>query len=265
MLIAENMVVTLGQRPVLHGVDFTARPGEVTAIVGPNGSGKTTLLRALSGDLPFRGAASLNGMPIARTPVWQLAAMRAVLAQSTPVGFAFTVLEVVRLGLASSANHEADPRAALAQVGLAGYEARLFPELSGGEQARVHLARVLVQLGTPTGPDGPRWLFLDEPVAALDIGHQLLVMRLAAAFAEAGGGVVAVLHDLNLTAQYGLDGPARRGGPCRARPHDRGAERQSSECRLSLPDPSECRTRAGAMVPATNGRGCACRIACLTL
>ena len=202
MLVAERIAVSLGARQVLHGVDFAARPGEVTAIVGPNGSGKTTLLRALSGDVPFRGAARLNGVAIARAPVWQLAAMRAVLAQSTPVGFAFTVLEVVRLGLAASAGREADPRAALAQVGLAGYEARLFPELSGGEQARVHLARVLVQLGAPTGPDGPRWLFLDEPVAALDIGHQLQVMRLAADFARAGGGVVAVLHDLNLTAQY---------------------------------------------------------------
>ena len=66
----------------------------------------------------------------------------------------------------------------------------------------MHLARVLVQLGAPIGPDGPRWLFLDEPVAALDIGHQLQVMRLARDFAAAGGGVVAVLHDLNLTAQF---------------------------------------------------------------
>ena len=206
MLIAEGLTVSFARRrnlpPVLEGVDFTARPGEVTAIVGPNGSGKTTLLRALSGDVPFLGAASLNGVAIARAPAWQLAAMRAVLAQSTPVGFAFTVLEVVRLGLGAGAGRETDPHAALALVGLAGYEARLFPELSGGEQARVHLARVLVQLGAPIGPDGPRWLFLDEPVAALDIRHQLQVMRLAQDFARAGGGVVAVLHDLNLTAQF---------------------------------------------------------------
>lgn len=202
LLHAVNLTVSIGRRLVLDEVDFTARPGEVTAIVGPNGSGKTTLLRALSGDLPFRGSAILNGLPIATTPEWKLAALRAVLAQATPVGFAFTVLEVVRLGLGASAGRETDPQAALAQVGLAGYEARLFPELSGGEQARVHLARVLVQLGAPTGPDGPRWLFLDEPVAALDIGHQLQVMRLAERFARAGGGVVAVLHDLNLTAQF---------------------------------------------------------------
>ncbi|WP_151718813.1 heme ABC transporter ATP-binding protein [Gemmobacter serpentinus] len=212
MLIARNVSVSLSRRPVLHGVDFTARPGEVTAIVGPNGSGKTTLLRALSGDLHFSGEARLNGQPVDGTPPWKMAALRAVLAQATQVGFPFTVLEVVRLGLTASAGRETDPRAALARVGLAGYEARLFPELSGGEQARVHLARVLVQLGAATGPDGPRWLFLDEPVAALDIGHQLQVMQLVHDFARQGGGVIAVMHDLNLTAQFAASTALMAGG-----------------------------------------------------
>ena len=79
---------------------------------------------------------------------------------------------------------------------------RLVQELSGGEQARVHLARVLAQIWEPVTGQGPRWLFLDEPVAALDIGHQLTVMRLARSFADAGGGVVAVMHDLNLSAMF---------------------------------------------------------------
>lgn len=202
MLVAEGITVSLSGRRVLEGVDLTARPGELTAIVGPNGSGKTTLLKALSGDLPMLGAATLNGIAIATAPVWQMAALRAVLAQQITVSFPFTVLEVVRLGLITSAGRETDPRQALARVGLAGYEARPYPHLSGGEQARVHLARVLVQLGAPVGPDGPRWLFLDEPVAALDIGHQLQVMQLAHDFARAGGGVLAVMHDLNLTARF---------------------------------------------------------------
>ena len=202
MLVAEGITVSLSGRRVLEGVDLTARPGELTAIVGPNGSGKTTLLKALSGDLPMSGAATLNGIAIATAPVWKMAALRAVLAQQITVSFPFTVLEVVRLGLTASAGRESDPRQALARVGLAGYEARPYPHLSGGEQARVHLARVLVQLGAPVGPDGPRWLFLDEPVAALDIGHQLQVMQLAHDFARAGGGVLAVMHDLNLTAMH---------------------------------------------------------------
>lgn len=202
MIETRGLSVRLGQRQVLQDIAFRAMPGTLTAIVGPNGSGKTTLLRSLSGDLKFTGQASLNGLAIASTPVWDLARHRAVLAQHTPVGFPFTVLEVVRLGLTASARPELSAEEALARVGLAGYEGRLFPELSGGEQQRCHLARVLAQLGNPTGPEGPRWLFLDEPVSALDIGHQLMVMGLARRFAESGGGVVAVMHDLNLTAQF---------------------------------------------------------------
>jgi iron complex transport system ATP-binding protein len=200
MLTARALSVTLNRRLLLERINFTARSGEITAIVGPNGSGKTTLLRALAGDLPFTGSAHLDGLDLARAPAWHLATRRAVLAQHTPVGFPFTALEVVSLGLSASLTRDTDPRAALAQVGLAGYDSRPFPELSGGEQQRVHLARVLAQLGAPTGPDGPRWLMLDEPVSALDIGHQLLVMGLARDFAAGGGGVIAVMHDLNLTA-----------------------------------------------------------------
>lgn len=202
MIETRDLCLRLGKQPVLGRINFRARPGELTAIVGPNGSGKTTLLRALAGDLKFTGHATLNGIALAAAPPWELARHRAVLAQHTPVGFPFTVLEVVRLGLSASIRPEMAAEEALSQVGLAGYEGRLFPELSGGEQQRCHLARVLAQLGRPAGTDGPRWLLLDEPVSALDIGHQLMVMTLARRFADAGGGVVAVLHDLNLTAQF---------------------------------------------------------------
>ncbi|MEM7711201.1 MAG: iron ABC transporter, partial [Pseudomonadota bacterium] len=91
---------------------------------------------------------------------------------------------------------------ALGRVGLAGFEGRFYQELSGGEQARTQLARVLAQVWTPL-PDGAhRWLLLDEPVAALDIAHQRVVMGLARDFVRDGGGVVAVMHDLNLTAGF---------------------------------------------------------------
>lgn len=204
MLIARSISVRLGGRSVLNGVDFAARAGEVSAIVGPNGSGKTTLLRVLAGDLAHEGSVSLDAVPLASLKPWELAARRAVLPQATPLAFPFTVLEVVRLGL-TAGPHAGDPAiapAALAAVGLAGYEGRLFQELSGGEQARAQLARVLAQVWAPVVAGRPRWLLLDEPVASLDIGHQLLVMRLAADFAARGGGVVAVLHDLNLAASF---------------------------------------------------------------
>lgn len=204
MLTAENLTITLGQRPVLQGVSFAAASGHVTAIVGPNGSGKTTLLRALTGDVKGAGRIVLNDMDIARTRAPQLAAVRAVLSQSNALAFPFTVIEVVRLGLTAglSAATPEVAHQALARVGLSGFATRPFANLSGGEQSRVHLARVLAQVWTPVGPTGPCWLFLDEPVASLDIGHQVMVMNIARSFADAGGGVVAVMHDLNLTAMY---------------------------------------------------------------
>lgn len=201
MLKACDLTVSLARRAVLHGVSLTAAPGTLTAIVGPNGSGKTTLLRALTGDLAYGGTASLNGVDIAGAGAARLAQLRGVLAQSTQLSFPFTVLEVVRLGLTNGGG-DARAMAALAEVGLQGHAGRVVQELSGGEQARVHLARVLAQVWEPVTDSGPRWLFLDEPVAALDIGQQLTVMRLARRYADRGGAVVAVMHDLNLSSMF---------------------------------------------------------------
>jgi iron complex transport system ATP-binding protein len=202
MLDVEDLSVALSGRTLLSGVSFAALPGSITAIIGPNGSGKTTLLRAMTGELPFRGTVRLNGHDVARTKAPVLAAFRAVLAQSTAVAFPFTAREIVRFGQEAGIG-PSDAGLAdrlLAEVDLPGYGGRRFHELSGGEQARVHLARVLAQARTPVTPQGAGWLFLDEPVASLDIAHQLLVMRIARRFADAGGGVVMVMHDLNLTA-----------------------------------------------------------------
>lgn len=204
MLEATDITIRLGQRPILHGVDFRAHPGELTAIVGPNGSGKTTLLRVLAGDLAHGGRVRLNGRDLAGLRPWVLAGLRGVLPQATPLAFPFTAAEVVRLGLMGgigAAGPDLVPRA-LARVGLAGFEARYYQELSGGEQQRVQLARVLTQVWHPTAHGSPRWLFLDEPVSSLDIGHQLQVMQIARDFADQGGGVIAVMHDLNLTAMF---------------------------------------------------------------
>lgn len=204
MLNAHNITVKIGQKTILHNVNFRARAGALTAIVGPNGSGKTTLLKALTGEHPHGGEIDIDGTNLAALPPAQLASLRAVLPQQTRLAFPFNVLEVVRMGLSAGihgACHELPPKA-LQRVGLAGFDARFYHELSGGEQQRVQLARVLVQVWQPVRDGVPRWLFLDEPVSALDIGHQLQVMTLAADFATAGGGVIAVMHDLNLTAMF---------------------------------------------------------------
>lgn len=201
---AFDITVTLGRRTVLKGVDFEARPGQVTAIAGPNGSGKTTLLRAMTGELPFTGRVLLNGQDTSTLKPWQLAAIRAVQPQTAAIAFPFTVLEIVRLGLSAglAAAETSLPLQALEQVDLAGYAGRFYQDLSGGEQQRVQLARVLAQVWEPVADGTPRWLILDEPVASLDIGHQFTVMDLARSYAARGGGVVAVMHDLNLTAMF---------------------------------------------------------------
>ena len=201
---AFDITVDLGKRTILHGVDFSADAGRVTAIVGPNGSGKTTLLRAMTGEIPHSGRVLLNGLDTATLKPWELAALRAVQPQSTTIAFPFTVLEIVRLGLSaglSAANTDL-PLNALDAVDLHGFAGRYYQDLSGGEQQRVQLARVLTQVWEPVVDGTPRWLILDEPVASLDIGHQFTVMDLARRYAAAGGGVVAVMHDLNLTAMF---------------------------------------------------------------
>jgi iron complex transport system ATP-binding protein len=204
MLEATDIRVSLSARPILHGIDLVAEAGQLTCIVGPNGSGKTTLMRALTGEVAFAGTVSLDGTDLRSLSPAALAERRAVLPQATPMAFPFTVLEVVRLGLTGRGALAPEaaqlPHRALETVGLRGYEGRLFQQLSGGEQQRAHLARALVQVWQPVRDGQARWLFLDEPVSSLDIGHQLQVMRLARDFARRGGGVIAVMHDLNLTA-----------------------------------------------------------------
>ncbi len=188
-------------RRVLDGVDLDVITGEILALVGPNGAGKSTLLAALTGELEtVSGTVELDGLPIAdRTPV-DMARRRAVLPQNHLVGFPFTAREVVTMGRSPWArtprqdHDEAAISAAMAATDVEHLAARPFPALSGGERARVALARVLAQ-DTHT-------LLLDEPTAALDLGHQEQVLHLARTRAADGAAVVVVLHDLGVAAAY---------------------------------------------------------------
>ncbi|MER9252580.1 heme ABC transporter ATP-binding protein [Mesorhizobium sp. M0598] len=208
MIEARDVSVAIGGKRIVANVDFEARPGEIAAIVGPNGSGKTTFLRALSGDLGYSGEVTVNGRNLSAMKPVEAATVRAVLPQATTLSFPFTVREIVRLGLvggrsgALSGEDQRLPERALARVDLDGFAGRFYQELSGGEQQRVQLARVLCQVWAPVLDGKPRYLFLDEPVSSLDIKHQLIIMDIARDFARRGGGVVAILHDLNLTAMY---------------------------------------------------------------
>ncbi|MEU6476905.1 heme ABC transporter ATP-binding protein [Streptomyces sp. NPDC047017] len=196
---ARGLQVRLGTREVLKGIDLTVRAGEVLALVGPNGAGKSTLLAALAADLPAaRGAVHIHGRPAPQWSAPELALRRAVLPQSAQLSFPFPVEEVVRMGRAPHAASPAEDdlivAAAMAATEVTAFAARPFTALSGGERARVALARVLAQRAP--------LLLLDEPTAALDLKHQELVLRLCAQRARAGDAVVVVLHDLGLAAAY---------------------------------------------------------------
>ena len=203
-LSANDISLILQGKTILDHIDLEAHPGQVTAIVGPNGSGKTSLLRVMTGEEKGGGQTWLNGIEVTRKNAPQLALMRGVLPQTTRIAFPFKAVEVVRIGHHAGifAGRADIPDLALRAVGLEGFGPRFYQDLSGGEQQRVQLARVLAQIWQPVQNGQSCWLFLDEPVASLDIGHQLAIMKLLKEFTKRGGGVIVVMHDLNLTAMF---------------------------------------------------------------
>ncbi|MFC8126352.1 heme ABC transporter ATP-binding protein [Streptomyces sp. NPDC057302] len=208
---ASELVVRLGGREVLAGVSLTARAGEVLALVGPNGAGKSTLLAALAADLPAdEGVVRVCGRPTTAWPARELALRRAMLPQSAALSFPFAVEDVVRMGRAPWAGTALEDdddrivREAMASTEVGEFAARPFSALSGGERARVALARVLAQRAP--------LLLLDEPTAALDLRHQELVLRVCRERAAAGDAVVVVLHDLGLAGAYADRVAVLRGG-----------------------------------------------------
>lgn len=209
MIEARDVVVRAGGQALLDGVDLRAGPGQLHVVLGANGAGKTTLLRVLSGALePWQGSVTLAGRPLAAWSAREQARLRALLPQDSQLGFAFTALEVVLLGRfphhggRSGAHDERIAMEALARTDAAHLAHRIHLSLSGGERARVQLARVLAQVWEPW-QDRTRCLLLDEPIAALDIAHQHATLALARELAAGEGMcVLAVLHDLNLALQY---------------------------------------------------------------
>lgn len=208
MLALQDIVLRRGGRAILDAVSLELRAGRFTVLVGPNGAGKSTLLKVLTGELrPDAGTVRLDGTPLQAVRPDLLAARRAVLPQASHLAFPFTVLEVVRLGLEarpglSPEARRREPALALQRVDLAGFAGRAFQDLSGGEQQRGHLARVLAQIGPPVEGGRAKALLLDEPTASLDLRHQLDVLALARDFADRGGLALAIVHDLNLAAAF---------------------------------------------------------------
>ncbi len=208
MISCEGVTVRIGAKSLLSDVSIAVGPGQLCVLVGPNGAGKSTLLHVLAGDRPpTEGAVTALGKRIDAWKPLELARVRAVLPQESALSFPFTVLEVALLGrgphvrYSETAHDFAVTRQAIASVGLAQLEHRLYTTLSGGERQRVQLARALAQI-SGVAPGTARILLLDEPTSSLDPAHQHSTLQLARSLARDGASVLAVLHDLNLAAQY---------------------------------------------------------------
>ncbi|HEV8638176.1 MAG TPA: ABC transporter ATP-binding protein [Chloroflexota bacterium] len=193
-----------GERPVVEHVSLDLPRGGLTALIGPNGAGKTTLLHLACATLrPGHGRIELDGAELGAIPRSERARRIALVPQSLPIPFAFTVRELVGLGRTPHvrpfrgerrADHEAVERA-LRATDTARFAGRSVLDLSGGERQRAILALALAQ--------EPELLLLDEPTANLDVAHQLAMLELLRTLNRDGGTMIlAAIHDLNLAALY---------------------------------------------------------------
>ncbi|MEM1345050.1 MAG: ABC transporter ATP-binding protein [Pseudomonadota bacterium] len=196
-IVLDQLRVRLGQRTVIDGVTLEIGPGECVGLIGPNGAGKSTLMRAALGLIPAEGTSNLARLPAsarARTVAW--------LAQSREIAWSLSVETLVAIGRAPHRRpgtpldtHDRQAMTtAMARTDVAAFAKRPATQLSGGEQARVLLARALAQETSI--------LMADEPIAGLDPAHQITALETFAALAGEGRTVLTALHDLGLAARW---------------------------------------------------------------
>jgi len=193
----EGATAAIAGRTVLNQVDLSVRPGELVALCGPNGAGKSSAIRAALGLLPLTGGrALLGGQGLSELSPGQRAECAAYLPQERRIAWNLPAVEVAALGAPWLAGEAAldRARAALAEVDIGHLADRGVSEMSGGERARVLLARLLTTRA--------RALLADEPVAGLDPDAQLMVLERLTSRARAGQAVLVSLHDLTLAARF---------------------------------------------------------------
>ncbi len=204
-VLFDNITVTAGKKKILNGLSCTVRENDFFVIIGPNGAGKTTLLKVLCGLLPAAsGTVSILGRPLGKYSRRKLAATVALVPQDMSLEFSFTVEETVLMGRAphlglleqEQVKDYTIAREAMRFTQVDHLADRRLDQLSGGERQRVMIARAICQQ--------PRIMLLDEPTAALDPAHQLIVMQLMQRLRkEENITVIMVSHDLNLAAMFG--------------------------------------------------------------
>lgn len=197
----QGVSINRGSRRIINDVSLTVDQGQSVALVGPNGSGKSTLVGGVSGDLELSsGTISIENAELGETKILELARLRAVMTQEVNVSFGFTVDEVVLMGRSPWQNTPSEEQdlevvtQCLEQMDIVHLRDRGVQFLSGGELARVAMARVLAQ-STPV-------LILDEPTAALDLRHQVELLNRVKQHTSQGGTALVILHDLTLAANH---------------------------------------------------------------
>lgn len=209
MIAVHQLSVRIAKKQILKNISLDIQPGEVVAVIGANGAGKSTLLKALAGQVPHSGGQVLfNARPLKDWTSKDLARMRAILSQHINLSFSLKVIDVVMLGRFPffQQENEAQRRMiahwALGKVALSDFAERDIHTLSGGEQQRVHFARVLCQLYSQEA-SGDKFMLLDEPTASQDLSQQYRLLTLAAGVArELNYGVLMILHDMNQAARF---------------------------------------------------------------
>jgi iron complex transport system ATP-binding protein len=220
MLTAANLVYRVQGRNLVDKISASFEPGRIHIIIGPNGAGKSTLVRLLARLLPpSEGNVTYDSAEIARFKDRELARHRAVLSQAVEVAFTMPVEELVMMGryphfTGRPGPHDEKICAEMIRFfDLGEMTSRDYGTLSGGEKQRVHFARVLAQIwrtepaaqkqASVTGGITNRYLFLDEPLTFLDIGHQIDFMKKLRQLAtQEDVVIVGVVHDLNLAAKF---------------------------------------------------------------
>ena len=206
---ARDVGYSVGKKQLLADISLEVIPGEILAIAGPNGAGKSTFLKLLAGDFrPSTGRVFYDQQDISALTIKSRAMCRSVMAQSTPPIFDFSVRDVVTMGWLNWVSGLDDYHfhhalmETVDKCDLSSLMNRKFNTLSGGEQRRTHFARALLQIWLPADKQGNRYLLLDEPLANLDMAQELKILNIIKDSAHEGVGVILVLHDLNLAANF---------------------------------------------------------------
>ncbi|MBB5634860.1 iron complex transport system ATP-binding protein [Pedobacter cryoconitis] len=205
MIQVENITYQIGKKQLVKDLSFEAKSGELLAVLGANGAGKSTLMKLLCREIsPVYGNILLRGQELKQYKLPELARQRAVLAQQNTISISFIVNELVMMGRYPHFEHQPGLHDAevvkkvMEETGITHLSGRDYNTLSGGEQQRVQLARVLAQIYDC--PDA--CLFLDEPTNGLDLLYQQQVMELARSLADRGYCVICILHDINFASRF---------------------------------------------------------------